>query len=232
MRRTEIVGRAALDYRNALRLRSLYLTRPAVPERYVSGTKRPVVVIPGVYETWHFMRPVADALSDRGHPVHVVEGLGANAGPIPDAAALVGRLIAELDLTGVALVAHSKGGLIGKLTMGGDQGERIDRLVALATPFAGSSMARYMPSRALRAFLPSDPVIRSLIEQVSVDARITSIFPRVDPHIPGGSRLDGARNVELDLVGHFGLLRHPAGIRAAVEAVEREPVAGASVGDL
>ncbi len=230
MRRSEIARRAALDYRNALRLRGLLITQPRVPARYASGTRRPVVVLPGVYETWHAMIPIADALSDRGHPVHVVPGLGANAGPIPDAARLVARFLEQRELDDVALVAHSKGGLIGKLAMGGRGAARVDRLVALATPFAGSSMSRYMPSRALRAFLPSDPVIRALVEEVAVNERITSIYPRVDPHIPGGSRLDGAHNVELDLVGHFGLLRHPDGIRAAVEAVERESAAGSSVG--
>lgn len=230
MRRAEIVRRAALDYRNALRLRGLVIRQPTVPARYAAGTGRPVVVLPGVYETWHAMMPIADALNVRGHPVHVVPGLGANAGPIPDASRLVGRLLEQLELDGVAFVAHSKGGLIGKLAMSGGSAARIDRLVALATPFAGSSMSRYMPGRALRAFLPTDPVIRSLVEEVAVNERITSIYPRVDPHIPGGSRLDGARNIELDLVGHFGLLRHPDGIRAAVEAVERESGTGSSVG--
>lgn len=214
------IRRVLRDYPLAMKMGAVSRRDRAVPSTYTVGTQRPVVIIPGVYEQWHYLRPVADALSARGHAIHTVPAMGRNNGPIPTAADQVARVILELDLTGVAIVAHSKGGLIGKLAMSGAAGERIDRVVALATPFGGSTLARWMPNRALRAFLPSDPVIRSMVAQVGLNSRITSIFPRIDPHIPGGSHLVGAHNVELDLVGHFGILRDPAAIAAVIAAVE------------
>ena len=216
-------ARVALgDYPNAIRMRGLGL--PArVPASYAAGSGRPVVLLPGVYERWQFLRPIADALSAAGHPVHVVRELGLNDRAIPASAARVLRFLEAAELRGVALVAHSKGGLIGKTAMLDDAAGRIDRLVAVATPFSGSRMADLMVVPALRAFRPSHPVIRRLVAEREVNARITSIFPAFDPHILEGSALDGAVNVQLEVVGHFRILAAPAAIDAVRAAVEREP---------
>jgi pimeloyl-ACP methyl ester carboxylesterase len=196
--------------------------RRATPARYAIGSERPVVILPGVFETWHFLRPIADELNRRGHPVHVMHVMGVNRHPIPATAALVARELAALDLHGVALVAHSKGGLIGKHLLAYDDPEgRIDRLVAVATPFGGSRLARYAVGSTLRAFLPADPVIRSLADQRAVNARITSIYSRFDPNIPEGSRLEGATNVEIPMWGHFRILTAAPTLAAVVAAVER-----------
>jgi pimeloyl-ACP methyl ester carboxylesterase len=220
MRRTAHAASLLRDYPNAMRIRAGTLTT-RVPPRWTRGSERPVVLLPGVYETWHFLRVIGDALSDRGHPVHTVPALGFNRYPIPESATIVARELQRRGLTGVALVAHSKGGLIGKRLMAAEDPEgRVDRLIAIATPFAGSAMARWTPWTTMRAFLPGDPVIRSLAEHPN--ARVTSIYPRFDPNIPEGSRLEGAVNVEVPVVGHFRILDEPATIRAVLEAVQRE----------
>jgi pimeloyl-ACP methyl ester carboxylesterase len=58
-------------------------------------------------------------------------------------------------------------------------------------------------------------------EQLDVNSRITSIWGAFDPHIPGGSRLEGANNVVLRTSGHFRILRQPELISAVVAAAER-----------
>src|SRR5690606_17989749 len=111
--------------------------------------------------------------------------LGFNHRPIPDSARQVGECLRQLDLRHVTIVAHSKGGLIGKYLLAHDDaGARVDRVVAIATPFSGSRMAYYAIPRAVRAFRPDDPVVASLAVERSVNARITSIAPEWDPHIP------------------------------------------------
>lgn len=210
------------DYPTALRIRGLGLSRP-VPARYARGAGRPVVILPGVYERWHFLQPVADRLADRGHPVHVLPELGINARPIPRTAERVLAALERLDLHEVALVAHSKGGLIGKSAMLDDVEGRIDRLVALATPFSGTRMADLTVLPSLRTFRPRHPVIRRLIAEREVNARITSIYPSFDPHIPNGSALDGATNVQLAVIGHFRVLEDPAAIDAVADAVAAPP---------
>ena len=209
------------DYPNAIRMRGLGFAAK-VPASYAAGSGRPVVLIPGVYERWHFLRPIADALAAAGHPVHVVRELGINDRAIPGSASRVLAFLRAHDLRGVALVAHSKGGLIGKAAMLDDTEGRIDRLVAVATPFSGSRMADLMLVPALRVFRPTNPVIRRLVAEREVNARITSIFPSYDPHIPEGSAVEGAVNVQLDVVGHFRILEDPATLDAVVRAVGRE----------
>jgi pimeloyl-ACP methyl ester carboxylesterase len=192
------------------------------PKEFDEGDKRPIVILPGVYETWHYLRPVAEALSRAGHPIHLVTQIGFNRRPIPATAQKAWRLLVERDLHDVAIVAHSKGGLIGKQLLAfHDTEHRIDRMIAIATPFAGSSMSEIGPTPAMRAFRPDDPVIAALIAESVVDARITSIFPSFDPHIPEGSQLAGARNIELPVQGHFRILFDPALPELVVREVER-----------
>lgn len=223
MTRRQHAARLIADYPNALRFRVRAARDWAVPASFARGSLRPVVILPGIYESWHYLRPIAERLNADGHPVHVIPTLGLNRAPIPATAAHVSAQLAARGLVGVALVAHSKGGIIGKHVMAvDDQDGRVDRLIAIASPFNGSAMARIAPNPALRAFLPDDPVITALAGERSVNARITSIYPSFDPHIPEGCVLDGARNIELPVIGHFRILLQPAVIDAVSEAVDAE----------
>lgn len=182
-----------------------------------------VVLVPGVYESWTFLRPLARALYGHGHPVHVLPSLGYNRGPVPAAAELLGRYLADHGLAGVVLVAHSKGGLIGKLAMlHEDPDSRISGMVAVATPFAGSSYARWVPLRAVRTLVPTDSTLVALAAERDLNARIVSVYSAFDPHIPTGSHLEGAAgNVRLDLPGHFRVLADPALIPTVHDGVHQ-----------
>jgi hypothetical protein len=192
-----------------------------VPERFAHGDKSPVLLLPGVYEPWTLLRPVAERLGELGHPVHVLARLGYNRIPIPDAAAIAHRYLEHHDLRAVLLIAHSKGGLIGKHLMAVDDAAgRVDRLIAISTPFGGSRYADFMLSSTLREFRPRGETISALSAQGAVNSRITSVFGEFDPHIPAGSALDGAVNVELPVMGHFRVLSDPRLIDAVVDAAE------------
>jgi hypothetical protein len=209
------------EYPNSFVLRGRSFRHWAVPPEFATGTKRPVVILPGVYETWHYLRPVAEALNRAGHPVQVLPELGLNNRTIPVTARQVWRVLVERNLHDVALVAHSKGGLVGKHLLAFDDREgRIDRLVAIASPFSGTSMAQ-LGILAMREFRPGVPVISSLVAESSVNRHITSIYPRVDNHIPEGSRVEGGRNIELEGTGHFRILLNPALPEVVVREVER-----------
>lgn len=252
----------AADYLYAARRQFAVLTPP-----WTFGRRRPaprawgagadalpeIVLLPGVYEHWTFLRPLGDALSAAGHRVSVVHGLGINRRGVVETSERLGRTLAERPppSAGRVLVAHSKGGLIGKHLLvssgaaaaaavesatGGDPAAAAasapappearapsDRplgvlgLVAVCTPFHGSPLAGMFFVPSIRAFLPGDETIVSLGRESSVNGRIVSVFGRFDPHIPGGSALEGATNVEVPATGHFRVLGSPHTHRAVIE---------------
>lgn len=199
----------AADYAYALRWQLAAALDRTDPQRYATGPLAPVVVLPGVYETWRFLHPLVRALHERGHPVHVITALQGNRAPVRDGAAIVASELERLDLQHAVLAAHSKGGLIGKQVMLSLAGRRVRGMVAVATPFGGSRYGRFMLGATLRAFSPRDATIVALTASADVNARIVSVYPAFDPHIPEGSELDGAKNVPLATGGHFRVLADP-----------------------
>ena len=221
-----MLGRATvwlLDYAYAARVSlGASLRHRSVPRP--RGDLAPVLLIPGVYERWQFLRAAGGRLARAGHPVHVLELLGRNIDEIPDAAALAQRYLDDHDLRNVTIVGHSKGGLIGKhMMLFDDVDGRIDKLVAIASPFQGSSLAKYVPVRPLRAFIPTATTLTLLAENAEVNSRIVSIYGEYDPHIPGGSRLEGATNIALPANGHFRLLADERVLDEVVAAVASAP---------
>jgi pimeloyl-ACP methyl ester carboxylesterase len=211
----------AVDYAWILRAQ-VRGVRLGTPSAWDDGQRAPVLLIPGVYETWAVMEPLARALHEAGHPVHTVPALGFNSRDLAGSARLVAQRIHRLDLDRVILVAHSKGGLIGKLVLGDPWlGGRVAGLVAVNTPFAGSGLASWFPTRAVRALRPADPVVQALSRTVDRNARIVSLSAPFDPHVPGRAALRGATEVALPLDGHFRPLGDPRVHALVVEQVAR-----------
>jgi pimeloyl-ACP methyl ester carboxylesterase len=189
------------------------------PDDFLSGAGRPVVVIPGIYEDWRFMLPLVKSLHAAGHPVHVVTLLNRNRRAVPRAAELIAAYIRATELDDAMIVAHSKGGLIGKYVMMSlDPEVRIRGMVAVCSPFSGSRYAALMLLPSLRALSPRNAVTLQLSREERVNERITSLYGLFDPHIPEGSVLPGARNIQLDTGGHFRILGHEDTIRTILAA--------------
>ena len=187
-----------------------------------SQPRPPVLIIPGVFESWRFMQPVAEHLYRRGHPVHVLDQLGWNTGAIPEMAVLVSEYLEREDLHDVTVVAHSKGGLIAKQALG-QPGTlaRVRHLIAVNTPFSGSRYASLFLLPSVRMFAPNGPVIRALALETAVNRRISSLYSVFDPHIPETSRLEGAENITLPTIGHFRPLADPRTLQLIMTILDR-----------
>jgi triacylglycerol lipase len=207
-----------LDYLYAGYWQTRAFLRPGSDSALLTGTDphaAPVLLIPGIWETWQFLLPIAKHLHRAGHPVHAISGIGYNRGTVPAMSELVSTYLAKADLHGVIVLAHSKGGLIGKHVMtASPEASRVERMIAISTPFSGSAYARFAPIRSLRAFSPRDAGLLKLAANLTVNARIVSIYSFFDPHIPGGSHLAGATNIQLPTTGHFRLLGDARLLRA------------------
>ncbi|CAD5991320.1 triacylglycerol lipase [Agreia sp. COWG] len=214
----------ARDYAYALYWQARAIVGRTPPSTFASGSGTPIVVLPGVYETWRFLQPLVTAMHDRGHPVHVIDDLNWNNRPVIEAADRVERYLVAHELTGVVLVAHSKGGLIGKYVMTHGEGvARVHSMLAVAAPFGGSRYAPFLVLPSLRIFSPGNAVIRALGLERAVNARIVSIYGLFDPHVPEGSELVGAKNVRLATGGHFRVLADPRVLAELAVLAEGSP---------
>jgi len=184
--------------------------------------KAPIILIPGIYENWQFMKPVADSLHNAGHPIYIIQGLGYNTGDVDKMAALIDVFVNEHNLNNCIIVAHSKGGLIGKYLLTSlNSKNSFKGMVALNTPFSGSLYAYLMPLKSTRIFIPNSPILSLLTANTEVNKNITSIYGIFDPHIPKGSFLEGAHNVQLQTKGHFRVMKQPAVHEAILQAVTK-----------
>ena len=209
------------DYATALGMLAASVRHRRADSRYHDGHLAPVLLLPGVYEPWTFLRPLAERLHASGHPVHVVRGLGNNTRPIAQSAEIAQRYLDSAGLEQAVLIAHSKGGLIGKhMMLVNDRQGRISRLIAIATPFGGSRYANYMLPRSLRAFRPREKTLAMLTANAIINARITSLYGEWDTHIPEGCYLEGATNIEFPVQGHFTILADERVLRAVDAALD------------
>jgi triacylglycerol lipase len=171
-------------------------------------SKKQIILLPGIYERWEFMKPVARVLLEAGYSVHVIEGLGYNRGRVDRAAEIVESYATANDLKNCIIVAHSKGGLIGKYLLSyGENKKRFKGMVALNAPFGGSAYAYLLPLASLRMFAPTSSLLTLLGKDEAANKKIYSIYGVFDPHIPGGSFLKGATNVRLRTYGHFRIIK-------------------------
>ncbi|MDB5187267.1 MAG: hypothetical protein JWM07_739 [Candidatus Saccharibacteria bacterium] len=215
----------SLDYAYLFRKQLFGAIACSKPERYrKANTNNPsIILIPGIYERWQFMKPVATLLYRHNYDVHVIEGLGYNRHSVEDMAEIVRTYIESGELKAYVLIAHSKGGLIGKYLLANYNADhKIKKLIALNTPFSGSRYAYlFLLIKSLRMFIPNSSILKSLSKNQSVNQSIVSIYGKFDPHIPGGSRLEGAKNIQLDTHGHFRIMNDRVVHQAILKELEQ-----------
>lgn len=227
----------------------LYKNPPAHYLEHIIHNKVPVILIPGILGKWSFMKKIADQISLAGHPVYVVQDLGYNVYSIPKSAkkikALIGYLLSytdwvipELDhgvghvqkvidkhkLGHVAFLAHSKGGLIGKyFLVHHNKNNTALGMVAIASPFSGSSMANLAIHDSFTELSNKSQVIKDLEEHTGVNSKIVSIIPEYDNHVwaKKGSYLDGAKNIYIKVHGHHKVVFDNEVIEKSMEELER-----------
>ena len=186
---------------------------PSPPLKHYLGHvlvgKEPVILIPGITIKWGFLRKLGDKISMSGHPTYVVPKLGLNFTDISTSAQIVREIINENKLKNVIIVAHSKGGLIGKyLLVNFNQDNRIKKVIAIAAPFSGSPLAKMIPHRSFRELRTTSKIIADLNSQQGVNSRIISIIPTFDNHVwqEANSFLKGAKNIQVNVRGHHKVL--------------------------
>lgn len=222
------VGAWLIDYAYALRGTLASLVHREPPGHYrghVVAGKTPVILVQGVSLKWAFMKDFGDRISLLGHPVYIVPELGNNVYDIPSSAAMLRALIEKENLSGVIIVAHSKGGLIGKYVLVHHNADnRVRGIVAIATPFSGSALAKLVPRDSYKELRTDSELIKELGKHSTINKRIISIIPEYDNHVwaERGSFLDGAaENIEVPVSGHHKVLFSKVVLATVLDSIEK-----------
>lgn len=135
----------------------------------------------------------------------------------------LGRRIEEVcHATGAArvtLVAHSMGGLVCRSYLARHGHERVDRLITLATPHAGTELARVGLGRNAREMEPDSLWLRDMADE-QAGIPVLSLRNPVDNYVmpQDSQRLPGAVDRELPAVGHIAMLYDPAVADIVIDA--------------
>lgn len=219
LRNPRSVRVAAQDW--AVALRDQYLSLRARRDE-TSGTPGDctgpaVVLIPGILENPRYLAPLQQWLVTHGHTVHQLPALGWNLRGLTASVTQGLDALESLEVRDAVVVAHSKGGLIGKAMLLSPRSDGVlTGMVAVATPFSGSQLwnrvqRMFLLRRSpLGLFHPEHPELAALVAEREVNRRIVSLAPAFDQMIPGGSHLDDATNVTLSVEGHFRPVSDPA----------------------
>ncbi len=247
------VGAWLVDYGYMLRGTLSMLIQHEPPAHYLDHIvegKVPVILIPGILGRWSFMKHLGDNISLQGHPVYIVPELGNNIYSVPTSAKTlrslivhiipkighlppkvsrgaetVRKLIEKQNLSGAVLVAHSKGGLIGKYLLAHhNMDHRVLGMVAIATPFSGSAMAKLIPHDSFKELRTDSEIIQDLEKHHAANGRIISIIPEYDNHVwaERGSFLEGAaENIEVSVMGHHKVLFSRMVVQTVLHSIEK-----------
>ncbi len=223
------------DYAYLLHGVQLMFFHKKPPKHYAEGNildKVPVVLIPGVLGTWAFMKDLGDKISSRGYPVFVIPDLGLNLFDIPSSSKKLDLVIEKILLKeaeqrninkskGVILVAHSKGGLIGKYSLMRQMGAKILGLIAIATPFSGSGMVEFIEAEPFQELSKNSNIIKELEEAKEINKKIISIIPEFDNHVwaEKGSFLEGAENIKVPVSGHHKIIFDKDVLEKVIECI-------------
>lgn len=192
---------------------------------YIVRGKCAIVILPGILNRWGFLKPIADSLSLDGHPVYIVPHLNYNLAGIPESAKIAGEVMEREGIQDAVIIGHSKGGLIGKYLMSRcDPDGRVIGMVAIATPFSGSALAKFVPHAAFRELEPGSRIVEELRARTGVNRKIISIIPEFDNHVVAqeGSFLEEAlENVVVNVKGHHKVVFDARALAVVKQAVEK-----------
>jgi len=200
------------------------------PEGPVSGP--PVLCVHGITQNGSNFLRLRRTLERRGRPTRAVS-LGVPGRPlaayVPPLERALRELIAVAPGGQVDIVAHSMGGVVLRMALGAhpDLAPHLRRIVTVASPHAGTAAGRGFPvAGAVRSLGRRSPLLQALpgfprtAALTTIAARHDLIvYPQETCHLPG------AHTIELEDVGHVGLLTRPTALARIVEAVCDDPPA-------
>jgi triacylglycerol lipase len=144
----------------------------------------------------------------------------------PAIARRVDEVLAATGATQLSLIAHSMGGLAARAYLRRYGSAKVARLVTLGSPHKGSRLAALAWGKDGRQMRIGNPWLRALAAPgaVPLPPRCTSIYSHHDNQVMPRecSNLAGAENIEVEGVGHLGMMCSPLTLAELQRALERD----------
>jgi pimeloyl-ACP methyl ester carboxylesterase len=196
--------------------------------------RRGVLFVHGFFCNRGLWNPCLRRLRAAGVPFVAVD-LEPIFGAIDDYRQRIGAAAARLEgATGLspAVVAHSMGGLAVRAWLRAEPDVRLHRLVTIATPHAGTRLARESRGRGnIAQMRPQSAWLEALARDDAVTSRtdVICFWSRCDNIVfpTRSATLAGADNRELDGMPHVAMAFHPAVLDEIVRALASPPAPGA-----
>lgn len=194
-----------LEYLLILKLhfRSLYTD---IPKNWSEGVKGDVILIPGFFETWIFLKYIADDLNRSGYKIHTIPDFNYNILPLHECTKVLNEYIKNNHLKNILFISHSKGGIIAKLIIDSNI-DSSHRSISVTTPYKGTIFG-YLYLFNLKELTPSSKLITSVINHPVIKDTIVNLYAKLDNHILPNKNalLPDAKNIQVDVVGHTRIL--------------------------
>lgn len=192
-----------------------------------SAGQTPILLLHGLFHNqgcWWYVRLL---LHHRGlDNVHSL-----NLPPWKDAEELTERIAKKVDVlrhaTGsdrVILVGHSMGGILARNYLQLRGGEnKVAQLILLGVPNQGSKLVPFALTRLARVLLPNSEFLARLNQApLPASVPITNIYTRHDNMVVPSTlcQWPQVRQVELEKLGHIGLLYHASALTALIDVLK------------
>ena len=200
--------------------------KPGYPHPQHAQNPRPILLVHGIIHNRSAFFSLKNKLEDSGfHNIYTINYTtrhGSLTKMVGDLAQRVEQILEETQAKQIDIVAHSLGGLVSRYYMSLGEGRgKVKNLVTLGTPHQGtmlSSILKFLPGSALSSDLSTKSYLLKTMNQTSLPrgSRIYSIYSHFDWTVwPKnnckvlGEPTNAFKNIELDSIGHAGLLFDP-----------------------
>lgn len=230
----DCVGLACREILGFLRLFFFYhafepLLNKHDPATRGAGTQEiPILLVHGFYANAGFWLPFKRYCHSRGAGLVYTLNLDPPFADIDELAdqlaSRVGEVCRHANAGKLVLVGHSMGGLVCRAFLAKHGGKNISQLVTLGSPHHGTYLAYILPGRNLRQMRPHSDWLRSL-NAIQAGVPVTNCFSVHDNIIAPqrSARLAGAREIELEQLGHMSMAFSTQLMRIVFEVIENRP---------
>ncbi|MCA9392473.1 hypothetical protein KC614_04750 [candidate division WWE3 bacterium] len=177
------------------------------PDAWNHGDKGDVVLIPGLHETAFSLLKVGNVLNVLGYRIHTIPDFSSIA-PVQKIHERLENVVKSLDGEEIILVSHSKGGVVARYFLTQSPlADRVKSAVTISAPHHGSLFGK-LQYHNLHELDHNSEVLMTINDSPDHAKKIINIYPRLDNHVLPNRNLllDGAKNIEIDIVGHTRIL--------------------------